>query len=88
MRAREDGAQVRDVVEQARRGDREAFRVLVVQASDRLFAIAARILRDTHLAEDALQVALTIAWRQLPTLRDPDRFEAALVKRLVDVVAP
>jgi RNA polymerase sigma-70 factor (ECF subfamily) len=83
MRAREDGAQVRDVVEQAMRGDREAFRMLVVQASDRLFAIAARILRDADLAEDALQVALTSAWRQLPTLRDPDRFEAWVRRLLV-----
>jgi len=83
MRAREDGAQVRDVVEQAMRGDREAFRMLVVQASDRLFAIAARILRDADLAEDALQVALTTAWRQLPTLRDPDRFEAWVRRLLV-----
>ena len=37
------------------RGDREAFGVLVVHTSDRLYAIATRILRDTELAEDALQ---------------------------------
>ena len=36
-----------------------------------------------HLAEDALQGALITAWRQLPTLRDPDRFEAWLRKLLV-----
>ena len=67
---------VRDVVEQAMRGDREAFAWLVGQTSDRMYAVATRILRDTHLAEDALQGALVTAWRQLPTLRDPDRFEA------------
>ena len=44
--------------------------------SDRMYAVAVRILRDGHLAEDALQSALITAWRQLPTLRDPDRFEA------------
>jgi RNA polymerase sigma-70 factor (ECF subfamily) len=74
---------VRDIVERAMRGDREAFRVLVVQTSDRLYAIASRILRDTHLAEDALQVALTSAWRELPNLRDPDRFEAWVRRLLV-----
>ena len=58
------------------RGDREAFGVLVVHTSDRMYAIATRILRDAELAEDALQSALLTAWRQLPTLRDPDRFEA------------
>ena len=38
-------------------------------------AIACRILRDADLAEDAVQAALIIAWRELRTLRDPDRFE-------------
>ena len=42
---------------------------------DRLFAIARRILHDVDRAEDALQDALVIAWRDLPDLRDPDRFD-------------
>ena len=74
---------MRDVVERAMRGDREAFGVLVVHTSDRLYAIATRILRDTELAEDALQGALLTAWRQLPTLRDPDRFDAWVRRLLV-----
>ena len=74
---------MQDIVEQAMRGDREAFGVLVGQISDRLYAIAVRILRDADLAEDALQGALITAWRQLPTLRDPDRFEAWVRKVLV-----
>jgi len=65
------------------RGDREAFGWLVNQTSDRMYAIATRILRDTYLAEDALQSALITAWRQLPTLRDPDRFEAWVRKLVV-----
>ena len=74
---------MRDIVEQAMRGDREAFAWLVNQTSDRMYAVATRILRDTHLAEDALQSALVTAWRQLPTLRDPDRFEAWVRKLVV-----
>jgi RNA polymerase sigma-70 factor (ECF subfamily) len=74
---------VRDIVEQAMRGDREAFEALVLQHGDRMYAIATRILRDTHLAEDALQGALLNAWRQLPALRDPDRFEAWVRKLVV-----
>lgn len=73
---------MRDVVELAMRGDRDAFRSLVLEISDRMYAIATRILRDADLAEDALQGALVTAWRQLPTLRDPGRFEA-WVRRLV-----
>lgn len=74
---------MRDVVERAMRGDREAFGWLVAQTSDRLFGIATRILRDSDLAEDALQGALITAWRELPRLRDPDRFEAWVRRLLV-----
>jgi RNA polymerase sigma-70 factor (ECF subfamily) len=73
---------VRDIVERAMRGDRDAFGMLVSQTIDRMYGIATRILRDADLAEDAVQGALITAWRQLPTLRDPDRFEA-WVRRLV-----
>jgi RNA polymerase sigma-70 factor, ECF subfamily len=73
----------RDLVERAREGDREAFAVLVHQVSDALYAVAHRILRDTGLAEDALQNALVLAWRRLPKLRDPDRFEAWIHRILV-----
>jgi RNA polymerase sigma-70 factor, ECF subfamily len=66
----------RDLVEQAQKGDREAFGALVYMTSDRMYRLAVRILRDSDLAEDALQAALITVWRQLPTLRDPDRFEA------------
>ena len=66
----------RDLVEAAQRGDQAAFVDLVRSHGDRLFAIAQRILRDVDRAEDALQDALVIAWRDLPSLRDPDRFDA------------
>jgi len=73
----------RGLVEQARKGDREAFALLVHQVSGSLFAVAQRILRDQALAEDALQNALVLAWRQLPRLREPDRFEAWIHRILV-----
>jgi RNA polymerase sigma-70 factor (ECF subfamily) len=73
----------RDLVERARRADREAFAVLVHQVSDQLYAVAYRILRDPGLAEDALQNALVLAWRRLPKLREPDRFEAWIHRILV-----
>jgi RNA polymerase sigma-70 factor, ECF subfamily len=78
-----EGDLVEDLVIRARDGDRDAFAALVHATSDRLFAIAARILRDGDLAEDALQGALVTAWRQLPTLRDPARFEAWIRRLLV-----
>src|SRR4026209_1324337 len=66
----------RDLVEAASRGDHEAFEVLATSAGDRLYAVARLILRSADLAEDAVQEALVRAWRQLPSLRDPDRFDA------------
>src|SRR3954470_22637119 len=48
-----------------------------------MYAIASRILRDADLAEDALQSAFVTAWRSLPSLRDPARFEAWLRRLLV-----
>lgn len=73
----------RDLVERARRGDREAFAVLVREVSDSLYGVAYRILRDPGLAEDALQNALVLGWRRLPKLREPERFEAWIHRILV-----
>ena len=73
----------RDLVEAARTGDREAYADLIRVRGDRLFALAQRILRDVDRAEDALQEALVIAWRDLPGLRDPDRFDAWLHRLVV-----
>jgi RNA polymerase sigma-70 factor, ECF subfamily len=75
----------RDLVELAQRGDRDAFGILAKAHADRLFAVANRILRDFDRAEDAVQQTLVIAWQELPTLRDPDRFEAWSWRLLVRV---
>ena len=66
----------RGLIERARRGDHDAFAVLVDGALRRLDAAARLILRDPHLAQDAVQEGLIRAWRDLPGLRDPDRFDA------------
>jgi RNA polymerase sigma factor (sigma-70 family) len=73
----------RSLVERAQRGDREAFQALAFELSDRLFAVAHRMLRDFDAAGDALQVALVRMWRDLPSLRDPDRIEAWAYRILV-----
>ena len=77
----------RSLVEAAQRGDHDAFEALAIGAADRLFAIARLILRDAHLAEDAVQEALVHAWRDLPRLRDPERFDAWLRRLLVNACA-
>jgi RNA polymerase sigma factor (sigma-70 family) len=68
----------RALVERARQGDHDAFAVLAGASIARLDAAARLILRDPELARDAVQEGFIRAWRSLPTLRDPDRFEAWL----------
>ena len=65
-----------ELVTAAQRGDAEAFASLARLSADRLYAVAVRVTRDRHRAEDALQQALIATWQELPRLRDPDRFEA------------
>lgn len=72
-----------DLVERAQRGDEEAFASLAAASVDRCYALACRILRDTHRAEDATQQALVGAWRDLARLQDPGRFEAWLHRLVV-----
>ena len=73
----------RDVVVRAQGGDHDAFAALAGAAISRLDAAAWLILRDVEQAKDAVQNALVRAWRDLPTLRDPDAFDAWLHRLLV-----
>jgi RNA polymerase sigma-70 factor (ECF subfamily) len=72
----------RILVERARGGDRDAFAVLARASATRLDAAARLILLDREHARDAVQEALIRAWRDLPGLRDPDRFDAWLYRLL------
>jgi DNA-directed RNA polymerase specialized sigma24 family protein len=57
-------------------GDQAAFAEIASASYGRLHSLAYGILRDRALAEDAVQQAMLDAWRNLPKLRDPARFEA------------
>ncbi len=63
------------LIERAKRGDKVAFAELVRASGARLDATARLILRDPHLAQDAVQETLIRAWRDLPGLRDPGAFD-------------
>jgi RNA polymerase sigma-70 factor, ECF subfamily len=73
----------RELVERARQGDHDAFAALAGASISRLDSAAWLILRDYEQARDAVQNALLKAWRDLPTLRDPDRFDAWLNRLVV-----
>lgn len=71
------------LVEAARNGDRDAYTDLLRSRAGRMFAIAERIIRDADRAEDAVQEALVLAWRDLPRLQDASRFDAWLHRLVV-----
>jgi RNA polymerase sigma-70 factor (ECF subfamily) len=71
-------------VESARDGDVRAFERLVLAHLPRTYRIALAILGSEADAGDAVQEAWLAAWRQLPTLRDPARFDGWVDQILVN----
>jgi RNA polymerase sigma-70 factor (ECF subfamily) len=71
------------LVLRAQGGDRDAFEQIVNVSFDRSHGVAMRLLRDSQLAEDAVQQAMVNVWRDLPRLRDPARYDAWSYKLLV-----
>lgn len=72
------------LVERARSGDDVAFAELVDLNGGRCYAIPYRILRDVERAQDAVQQAFLLARRDLPRLRDADRFDVWLHRVVVN----
>ena len=76
-----------ELVRRARQGDRDAFDLLMTAAIDHLYRIARLVLRDADRAEDAVQETLVRCWRDVPTLRDPARFDAWLNRLLTHAIS-
>lgn len=72
------------LVRSAQHGDAAAFDRLAAARIDRTYRLAVAILRSEPDARDAVQEAFVAAWRQLPTLRDPDAFDAWLDRIVVN----
>ncbi len=58
-----------DVIARARKGDHDAFRVLVERYQERAYRLALRVLRDEEAAQDVVQEGFLKVYRSL------DRFE-------------
>jgi RNA polymerase sigma-70 factor (ECF subfamily) len=56
-------ARDRDLVERIGRGDEEAFRGLFARYAPTARALAARVVRQSHLAEEIVQEAFLALWR-------------------------
>ena len=74
---------MQDLVIRARAGDQDAFSQLAARSIGSLTAVARMILRDEYAAQDAVQETFIEAWRSLPGLRDPDKFDAWARRLLV-----
>lgn len=72
------------LVERARSGDQLAFGTLVDWNSPRMLRLALSILGSEADARDVVQEAFIRAWRELPRLRDLDRFDAWLARIVVN----
>ena len=70
----------RRLVERARAGDREAFRVLVDAHRDRAYGLALRMVRSAADAEEVAQDAFVRAWLALPQYRGEARFSTWLYR--------
>lgn len=64
------------LIERARAGDLAAFDMLVATRIEGMLRTATAIVGDPDDAREATQEALLSIWRELPSLRAVDRFEA------------
>ncbi|OFE15137.1 hypothetical protein BA895_07600 [Humibacillus sp. DSM 29435] len=64
------------LVVRAQDGDVASFERLVRSYEKELLRLGYRMLTDIGEAQDAVQDSLVLAWRRLPTLKDPQAFHA------------
>lgn len=74
-----------DLVELARSGDADGFRVLVSRYRAMAMSVALHLSGDREAAEDLVQEAALAAFVSLGRLRDPDRFRSWFYGTVVNV---
>ena len=74
----------RSLIDRARNGDLDAFETIVRARMDAVYRLTSAILGDEADARDAAQETFVLAWRELPRLREPDKFEAWLQRVAVN----
>jgi RNA polymerase sigma factor (sigma-70 family) len=75
----QDAPRMASTVRLAAEGDEAAFTRLVAEHRESMARVAYVICGDAEATRDAVQSAWSIAWRRLPTLRDPDQVRPWLV---------
>ena len=72
------------LIARAQRGDAVAFDDLIRPRMERLLRLAISITGSEADGRDVVQDACVRAWRELPRLRDPERFDAWLSRIIVN----
>ncbi len=72
------------LIERARNGDVDAFDALLAHRFEAMLRTATAIIGDPDEARDATQESLLTIWRELPSLRLEDRFDAWAGRILVN----
>jgi len=75
----QEAPRMASTVRLAAEGDEAAFTRLVVMHRESMARVAFVICGDADATRDAVQSAWSIAWRRLPTLRDPDQVRPWLI---------
>lgn len=69
-----------DLVQQAKRGNQEAYTELIRRHSKHVFAVCMGVLGDAHEAEDLTQEVFITAYREMNRLRKEEQFQQWLDK--------
>jgi len=70
----------RKIIERVLKGDTDAFNLLVRQWEKPIYNFIVRMIGDRDQAMDLCQDAFMKAYRELDTLKDPDRFSSWLYR--------
>ena len=79
MRSLAPDVAIDSMVQLAAAGDEVAFARIAAAHRAEMVRVAYVVCGDWDLAQDAAQAALWIAWRKLPSLRDPERLRPWLM---------
>ena len=82
--AKSAGPSDAEIVERARKGDHDAFRVLVERYQGRVYALALRVLRDEERARDAVQEGFLKAYTALSKFEGRSSFYTWLYRLVMN----
>ena len=74
-----------EIIERSRRGEREAFRVLVEHHQSYAFALAFRLVCDEDAAKDIVQESFIRVWKHLSEYRPTVKFTTWLYRIVVNL---